>query len=541
MNGGEGTAHSTACDVAVIGAGLAGLYAVHRMLGDERGLSVRGFERGPDVGGVWLSNNYPGARVDMEAKDYSYRFSDELRREWQWSELFPSQPEMLSYLGHVADRFDLRRHFDFNTTVSSLTWDGATATWVIGTDDGRTCRARFVMAGTGGQSIAKDPDFPGLENFGGAVYATSAWSAQGSDLMNKRVGVIGTGTSAVQAIPKIAEQAAHLTVFQRTPGYAIPLRNRLTTWQERHETAERSRAVRALAEMAFGGMAYDVPAPSALAVDDAERQRVYDKYYARGGFQFLASSFADLLVDERANQTAAQYIRDRIAERVRDPHTARLLTPNDYPYGARRAVMETCYYETFNRDNVTLVDVRKAPITEVTETGLRTVENSYDLDVIVLALGFDSFTGPLLRLGITGRDGLSLDAAWSDGPRTYLGLASHGFPNLFMIAGPQSPAPLNNGVMAIEEHVEFISGAINHTLSRGSSTIEPRAAAQKQWCEQVNAIAEATLVPKANSWMMGSNIPGKPRAVLAFLAGAPAYRQICADVVANAYQGFHIT
>jgi cation diffusion facilitator CzcD-associated flavoprotein CzcO len=276
----------------------------------------------------------------MEAKDYSYRFSEELRRKWQCSELFPSQPEILSYLGHVADRFGLRRHFEFNTTVTSLTWDAASATWVIGTDDGRTCRARFVLTGTGGDSVANDPDFPGLEHFGGAVYVTSAWPARGADLMNKRVGVIGTGTSAAQVIPKIAQQVAHLTVFQRTPCYAIPLRNRLTTWEERHETAERFRAVRARAEVAFSGIAYDVPAPSALAVDDAERQRIYDKYYARGGFQFLASSFADLLVDEGANQTAAQYIRDRIAERVRDPRTAELLTPNDYLFAAKRAVMD---------------------------------------------------------------------------------------------------------------------------------------------------------------------------------------------------------
>ncbi|MGY4647820.1 flavin-containing monooxygenase [Mycobacterium sp. URHB0021] len=529
-------------DVVIIGAGISGLYAMYR-LRDGLGLRVHGFERGADVGGVWLWNSYPGARVDMEAKDYAYRFSPELRQEWQWSELFPSQPEILSYLGHVADRFDLRRDINFNTSVTSLDWDDDTATWRVQTGDGRTCRARFVIAASGSMSAPKEPEFSGVKLFDGAVYTTYAWPSEGADLTNKRVGVIGTGTSGAQVIPKIAEQAAHLTVFQRTPSYAIPLRNRLSTWEERQETPEKYRAMRELADTTYGGLAYDLPAPSALAVDDAERKQIYDKYYARGAFQFLASTFADLLTDEDANETAAQYIRDRIAERVHNPETAELLTPRDYPFSTKRAVMETGYYETFNRDNVTLVTVRDAPIEEITTAGVRTAKRLYELDVIVLATGFDVATGPLLRLNITGRGGLTLQDAWRDGPRTYLSIASHGFPNLFTILGPQGPAPMANNVMCIEEHVEFAANAIEHVLDRELSTFEATADAQQQWTEQVNAIAEMTLIPKAktSTWFMGTNIPGKPRASVAFLAGAPTYRQICADVVLNGYRGFDLT
>lgn len=529
-------------DVVIVGAGISGLYAMHR-LRDELGLRVHGFERGTDVGGVWLWNCYPGARVDMEAKDYSYRFSPELRQEWQWSELFPSQPEMLAYLGHVADRFCLRRDFTFNTSVTALTWNDGTATWTVETSDGNTSRARFVVAASGSMSAPKQPEFPGLELFNGTVYATYAWPADGADLTNKRVGVIGTGTSGAQVIPKIAEQAARLTVFQRDPGYAAPLRNRLSTWEERHETPERCQATRELADTTYSGLAYDPPAPSALAVGDTERKQVYDKYYARGAFQFMTSTFADLLTDARANETAAQYLRDRIAERVHNPQTAELLTPRHHPYGAKRAVMETGYYETFNRHNVTLVSVRDATIEEITADGVRTTDKQYDLDVIVLATGFDVSTGPLLRLNITWRDGLTLQDAWHDGPHTYLSVASHGFPNLFMVLGPQGPGPTSNNVMCIEELVEFTSDAIEHVLDRGLSTFEATAGAQQQWTEKVHAIADMALVSTATTttWFMGTNIPGKPRAPIGFLAGAQVFRQICVDVVANQYRGFELT
>jgi cation diffusion facilitator CzcD-associated flavoprotein CzcO len=479
----------------------------------------------------------------MEAKDYAYRFSAQLRREWQWSELFPAQPEILSYLGHVADRFGLRRSIAFNTSVTSLTWDADEASWTVATSDGNTCRTRFVVLASGSMSAPKRPEFPGVELFQGAVYATYAWPRKGVDLMNTRAGVIGTGTSAAQAIPKIAEQVAHLVVFQRTPNYAMPLRNRLTTWEERHESPDQYQATRAEADITFTGLAYDLPTPSALAVDDAERKRVYDKYYARGGFQFLTASFADLLTDQSANDTAAQYIRDRIAERVRDPMTAEMLTPRGYPYGTKRAVMETGYYEAFNRDNVTLVDVRNAPIEEITPTGVRTAKRHYELDVIVLATGFDVMTGPLQALGITGREGTTLENAWRHGPRTYLGITTHGFPNMFMIAGPQGPSPFANNVVCIEEDVEFAADAIKYVLDRGLSTFEASAEAQQEWSDLVDAIAETTLIPKAKTttWFMGTNIPGKPRASLAFLGGAPMYRQISAEVVADAYRGFDLT
>jgi cation diffusion facilitator CzcD-associated flavoprotein CzcO/acetyl esterase/lipase len=527
-------------DVVVIGAGFGGLYAVHK-LRDELGLTVRGFDLAGGPGGTWWWNRYPGARCDIESVHYSYSFSDEIQREWQWTERFPAQPEILSYLEFVADKLDVRKEFEFATRVTSVVWDDEDKTWTVTTDSGASTTARFVIAATGNLSIPKArSEFPGLEGFAGEVYATSSWPHEGVDLAGKRVGVIGTGSTGIQVIPEIARQADHLTVFQRTANYAVPLRNEPVEPPRRRWLAENWRQVRAKSRDRFLGAPYELPEPSALAVTEEQRRARYDRLWAEGGFRMVTSSYGDVLFDEKANDTVAEYVREQIRERVHDPKTAELLCPTDHPYGTKRPALETDYFLTFNRDNVDLVDVRTSPIEEVTATGVRTGEREYELDVIVLATGFDAITGPLLNLGFVGRDGVTLARRWADGPRTYLGIAVSGFPNLFTITGPQSAVALYNNPLAIEDHVEFAAAAIKHVLDSGAVTIETNEAAERAWQAEVEGILNLTLLPRANSWYMGANVPGKPRATFVFAGGAPLYRAICADVVNKGYAGFAI-
>ncbi|WP_028936363.1 flavin-containing monooxygenase [Pseudonocardia spinosispora] len=530
----------TDVDVVIVGAGYVGIYAVHR-LRDQLGLSVLAFDSAGDVGGTWYWNQYPGARCDIESVHYSYSFSEELQREWRWSERYAAQPEILAYLNHVADRFDVRRSMRFRTRITSIVWDDDAVHWRVGTDDGAVTTARFVMSGAGNVSLPKKPEFPGMEDFRGEVYATHRWPHEGADLRGKRVGVIGTGASGIQLIPVIAGEVEHLTVFQRTPNYASPLRNRPLTDDEYDEVVANYRDIRTAARQNFMGITADPARPSAKGASEEERREVYDHYYQRGGFHLLISSYQDLLFDPESNETLAQYVRDRIAERVEDPAVAELLSPTDHPYGTKRVPMETNYYETFNRDNVTLVDVRSAPIERVTETGIRVGGTDHELDVIVSAMGFDAFTGALLDMGVVGRGGLSLREKWADGPRTYLGIAAQGFPNFFMITGPQSAVALYNNPSAIEDHVEFASDAIKHTLDHGLDTIEATSDAESGWVRTVEEMAQTSLFPRARSWYMGANIPGKPISPMLYLGGAPAYRQICADVVEGGYHGFDLS
>lgn len=527
-------------DVVIVGAGFSGLYAMHRFR-DQMGLHVCGIEAASDVGGTWYWNRYPGARCDIESVHYSYSFSEELQQEWKWSERYAAQPDILAYLNHVADRFALRRDFRFNTRVTAMTWDDTSSVWHVGTDEGVAVTARFVILGSGGLSVPKKPEFPGLEDFQGELYATHHWPHEGVDLAGKPVGVIGTGASGIQLIPAIAEQVEHLTVFQRTANYATPLRNRPIDPEEWRQVLSNYPKIRVASRNNFLGIDADRPERSAKLASEQDRRERYDRYYAMGGFYLLISSYADLLVDRESNETIASYIRDRIAERVHDPAVAELLTPKDHPYGTKRPPMETHYYEAFNRSNVTLVDVKNDPIQAVTPNGVRTSGNEYKLDVLVLATGFDAFTGALLDLGITGRDRLTLNEKWADGVNTFLGIASHGFPNLFMIGGPQSAAAFYNVPLAVEDHVEFASDAIQYMLEKELHTIEPSAEAERDWVDLVNKLADRTLFPLTDSWWMGANIPGKPRSILMFIAGAPAYRQICADVVDNDYKGFDFT
>lgn len=527
-------------DAIVIGAGFTGLYALHK-LRDQLGLRVQVFEAGDGVGGTWYWNRYPGARCDIESIHYSYSFSDELQQEWEWSEKYASQPEILRYLEHVADRFNLREDIEFNTRITSALWNEDGGYWEVGSANGSTATARYLISGAGNLSVPKDPEFNGIEAFSGEVYLTGKWPKKGVDFTGKRVAIIGTGSSGIQAITEIAKEAASLTVFQRTPNYATPLGNAPADSQRVTEVKANYPAVRDAARNSFIGVPYDQAQPSALAVSAEERRRTFDECWSIGGFKFFIDTFQDVLFDKAANDTISDYVRERIRQRVSNPAIAELLTPTNHPYGTKRPPFETNYYETYNRDNVTLIDVSKAPVVAVTETGVRTTAAVYEYDVIVLATGFDAMTGPLLEMGIVGRGGQKLADKWADGPHTYLGLSTHGFPNLFLITGPQSPSVLYNMPLAIEDHVDFVADAIDHLRQTGLNTIEPTREAEASWVKHANELAQATLLPGTDSWWMGANIVGKPRVCLVYLGGAPAYRQICSDVVAKGYEGFALS
>lgn len=527
------------CDAVVIGAGFAGLYALH-VLRDRLDLSVLAIDQAGGVGGVWYWNCYPGARCDIESYNYSYSFSDELQQDWQWSERFAGQPEILRYLEHVADRFDLRRDIRLGTRIESASWDDDRARWVVATDRGDRVSARYLISGAGNLSASKKPDLDGLDDFAGQVYSTARWPRGGVDFTGQRVGVIGTGSSGIQVIPHIATQAAHLTVFQRTANYATPVGNGPMDPEFTRLVKAEYADLRRRSRNGFAGLPYDQQAPSALAVSEDERFRVYQERWAQGGFRMFLDSYADLFYDENANETAAEFIRAKIRERVVDPVTAEVLSPRDHSYATKRPPLESGYYETFNRADVELVDLRACPVDRVIPAGIRTRGSQpadHPLDAIVLALGFDGFTGPLLRMNIRGRDGLPLQRHWSQGPRTYLGLMTHGFPNLFTITGPQSPSQFSNHPLAVEDHVDWLADCIRHLREHGVARVEPSAEAEQRWCEHTDEVATGALLTHTDSWFMGSNVPGKPRALLIYLGGARAYRQICDDVAERGYQG----
>nr|AMK59178.1 flavin-binding monooxygenase [uncultured bacterium UPO43] len=527
-------------DALVVGAGFAGLYALHK-LRDQMGLRVRVYEAGGGVGGTWYWNRYPGARCDIESHQYSYSFSEALQQEWRWSEKYAAQPEILRYLEHVAERFDLKRDITFDTRISGARFDEANNEWVLEVAGRAVARAPFLISALGTLSAPKPPEYPGFDSFRGQVYVTGTWPHAGVDFTGQRVAVIGTGASGVQAIPEIARQAAQLTVFQRTPNFATPSRNGPMTADYEQSIKSRYAALRRQARESFGGIPFDQIQPSALAVSPEERRQVYERCYAEGGFRLFFDSFADLLIDPEANRTAAEFVHEKIRSRVKDPAVAELLCPKDHPYGTKRPPLEMDYYETYNRDNVRLVDLHRTPIEAITPQGIRTTEGEHEFDSIVLATGFDASTGPLLRMNVRGRGGLRLNDKWADGPRTYLGLAVQGFPNLFVITGPQSPSVLYNMPLAIEDHVEWAADCIAYLRARNLSAIEPTLDAEDRWIAHTNEVAAGTLLPRANSWYMGANVPGKPRAPLVYLGGAPAYRKICDEVAAEDYRGFVLT
>ena len=523
------------CDAVVVGAGFGGMYMLHRLRG--LGLSAVVFEAGGDVGGTWYWNRYPGARCDVESMQYSFGFSDDLQQDWRWSERYAAQPEILRYAGHLADRFDLRRDIRFETKVTSAHFDEAAGRWTVRTSGGDVVRARFCVMATGCLSTARLPDFPGRDSFRGNTYHTGAWPHEGVDFTGQRVGVVGTGSSAIQAIPQIARQAAHLLVFQRTPNYSVPSRNRPmapdyeSEWKA--DYAERRRRAKETRTAILLGL-NDRPA---LDASEAEREAEFEARWQVGGFTFMAA-FNDLLLNKAANDTAANFVRAKIRDIVRDPAVAERLTPKDYPIGTKRLCVDTDYFATYNRANVTLVDVREAPIEAITPDGLRTVDAGYALDSIVFATGFDAMTGTLLAMDIAGRDGRTLRAEWAGGPRTYLGLTVAGFPNLFLITGPGSPSVISNMIAAIEQHVDWIVGCLAHMRAHGAATVEATDAAEEAWSAHVTEVGHRTLYPQANSWYMGANIPGKPRVLLPYLGGFPAYRRKCDAVAAGGYEGF---
>ncbi|SIR08714.1 NAD(P)/FAD-dependent oxidoreductase [Bosea sp. TND4EK4] len=523
-------------DVAIIGAGFSGLYLIHRLR--RMGFSVRAFETASDIGGTWYWNRYPGARCDVESMQYSYSFDEDLQQEWNWSERFATQPEILSYAQHVAERFDLKRDVELDTTIESAVYDQAARSWTLTTDKGAAVSARFCVMATGCLSAARDPEINGAETFGGEVYRTGNWPHRPVDLAGKRVGVIGTGSSAIQAIPEIAKTAGHLFVFQRTPNFSVPAKNAALTpdyvasWKNDYPALRRRAR-----EETRSGTIYEFATKSAHAATEEEREAEYQRRWDKGGANFM-HAYNDLVVDEAANRTAAEFVHRKIREIVKDTRTADLLSPKDYPIFTKRICVDTDYYATFNRPNVTLVDIRTDPIEAITPGGIRTAGGHYDLDVLIYATGFDAMTGALNRIDIRGRDGRDLRSKWAHGPRAYLGLMSAGFPNLFMVTGPGSPSVLSNVITSIEQHVEFITDCIAHMRKKARAEIEPEAAAEDAWVAHVGEVAAGTLLTKAASWYMGANIPGKPRVFMPYVGGVDRYRRTCNEIVAKGYQGF---
>jgi cyclohexanone monooxygenase len=472
---------------------------------------------------------------------YSYSFSDELQQQWDWSERYAPQPEILKYANHVADRFDLRRDIQFSTRVQSAVFDERANEWSVTTSDGKTVTAQFVILATGCLSNARMPDIKGLGDFKGKVYHTGHWPHEPVDFTGRRVAVIGTGSSGIQSVPVIAEQAGHLTVFQRTANFSIPARNAPLTEEERQAFRQNYPEIRRFArEEARNGIYTEMPDRGALEDGDNERRARYEARWERGGLTFMAV-YNDLALDKAANDTAADFVRGKIAEIVEDPQTARLLQPTSHPIGTKRICIDSDYFATFNRPNVTLVDIRSNPIEEILPDGVRAGGKIYEVDALVLATGFDAMTGSVAKIDISGRGGRTLNQKWAEGPRTYLGLMSHDFPNLFIITGPGSPSVLSNMIVSIEQHVDWIADCVTWMRERGLEAMEANKEAEDTWVAHVNEVAHGTLYPQANSWYMGANIPGKPRIFMPYIGGVGAYRQICNDVAAKGYEGFTMT
>jgi len=524
-------------DALIIGAGFAGLYQLH-CLRDRLGLRAQVLEAGGDLGGTWYWNRYPGARCDSESHAYRYFFSRELSDEWESTERYPGPPEIRAYLDHVAGKFDLRRDIRFGVRVMAARFDESTNRWQVETESGERCTATYLVAAVGCLSAANVPDIPGLKEFRGKWYHTGQWPHQGVDFAGKRVGQIGTGSTGIQAAPVIAQTAAHLTVFQRTANYSVPARNAPLTPEFRRWVKDNYEEIRGVAHTTVNGHAFRISERKVAEVTPEQRQAIYEAAWETGGLQFRAT-FHDLLTDRAANDTAAEFLKARIRAVVKDPATAAALANIDHPYAAKRPPIDTDYFETFNRPNVSLVDLRADPIERITPTGIKTRSREHPLDIIVFATGFDALTGPLLKMDIRGRAGRSLREDWKAGPETYLGLQVPGYPNLFTITGPGSPSVLTNMPVAIEQHVEWITGCIAHLRECGARTIEPSAEAARHWGERVQQAARATLLWDAkHSWYFGANVAGKPQVFMPYAGGLQHYRKICDGVAAKGYEGF---
>ena len=525
-------------DVVVVGAGMAGLYLAYRL--SRAGYRFRVFEAADDLGGTWYWNRYPGARVDIPSVDYMYSFDPDWRRDWQWSEKYATQSEILRYLNHVADKHDLRRHITFSTRVRRARWDDDASLWHVSTDgDEVTCR--FVVMASGCLSMPKPAEVDGLERFAGEVYFTSSWPHEPIDFRDKRVAVIGTGSSGVQSIPVIAQQARELVVFQRTPNFSIPARNGPLSAEKLAQLANEAE-YRAASKVSFGGIAnMDRSIIPTFSVSETERQQRYERAWESGLLFETFTVFADVGSNPAANHEFAEFVRNKIRSIVDDPQTAADLCPTDHPIGMKRPCLDTNYYATYNLPHVRLVNVRKHPIRHVTETGIDTADESLTFDAIVFATGFDAVTGAIAAVDIRGRNDLALKDKWAHGPQTYLGLTAVGFPNLFFITGPGSPSVLSNMIVSIEQHTDWVLDCLDHLSASGFDVIEPTETAEAGWIQHVNDCADITLYPAANSWYMGANVPGKPRVFLPYCAGVDFYRISCDEVVARDYLGFKLS
>lgn len=521
-------------DAVVIGGGFAGLRALHTLR--EAGGSVVLLESADDIGGVWYFNQYPGARCDVESFDYSYRFSPELEQEWRWTERYATQPEILSYINHVADRFDLRRNIELNTRIVRAAFDEKSACWTVEAEDGRLWRCRRLISALGQLSTPKETTYPGQESFGGRIIYSAKWPKDAVDFTGKRVAIIGTGSSGVQMTPVIARQAAQLTVFQRTANYSIPAANAPVSDEEDRQVKAAYRDRREAARNSPSGLGFVPDTRSATEVPADERERVYEAAWNRLGFGF-ALAFKDILLNEESNATASDFIRGKIAEQVHDPVLRDKLTPKGFPFGARRPSVDSGFFSTFNRDNVRLVDIRQTPITGFTESGISTSDAEYPFDIVIYATGFDAFTGSLSKLDIIGRGGMTLKDKWAAGPVSYLGIGVHGFPNLFIIGGPGSPSLLSNVILSSEEQIDWLAELFAYCGRNGIDLVEATADAESKWVAHVNERAQETLYMKAESYYVGAEMPGKPRVFMPYSGGVRGYRRILERTAQNGYEG----
>lgn len=526
-------------DVVIVGAGLGGLYALHKLRG--LGMTVRVFEAGSGIGGTWFWNRYPGARCDIESMEYSYSFSDELQQEWKWPERYGTSPRSCA-TSSMSPTASTCAAISSSTPASPKRASIRTPTCGPCGPRREAVQARFCVMATGNLSTPRVPDFKGIHDFKGDWYHSGLWPADGVDFTGKRVAVVGTGSSAIQMIPLIAQQASHLYVFQRTANFSLPAQNRPMDRQYeqsfKQSYPQRRQEAR---QTGFGVSGYPVPTQSALEVSAEERRQKYEALWARGGSIGFLSCYSDFLVNPEANETAAEFVRDKIRGLVRDPAVAELLTPRDHPIGTKRLCLDSGYYETYNRDNVTLVDARSAPIQEITPAGIRTSEREYAVDAIAFATGFDAMTGALREIDIRVEGGPALADSWQGGPQTYLGLTVPGFPNLFIITGPGSPGVKSQMIHSIEQHTDWVADCLAHLRDHGLSRIEARPDAGEEWVAHVNEVANSTLYPLANSWYVGANIPGKPRIFMPYVAGVGVYRQKCDQVAAAGYEGFELS
>lgn len=526
---------SESIDVVIVGAGFSGLYLIHRLR--REGYSLRVFERGDGVGGTWYWNRYPGARCDVESMQYSYSFDEQLQQDWHWPEKFSAQPDILAYANHVADRFDLRKEIDFETEVTAAHFEEAAGRWLVETDKGERLSARYFIMATGCISTAQVPDIEGLSAYKGNTYHTGKWPHEKVDFSGQRIAVIGTGSSGIQAIPVLAKEAAHVAVFQRTANYSLPAQNMKMTPEYEGEWKDDYKARRMEMRYTPQGSLRDLNDEPAMSVSAKRRREVYTERWATGGSTLLGS-FNNLLNDQNSNDTAAEFVRQQIRNTVNDPETAELLCPKDHPIGTKRICIDSGYYQTFNRDNVELVDIKNTPIERITETGLITNGRRFEFDSIVFATGFDAMTGTLFNVDIRGRGDQALKDKWYAGPRTYLGLMSEAFPNMFMVTGPGSPSVKGNMLNSLEQHVDFVTDSILYMREHDYELMEPTREAENDWVDHVQETANRTLFPRANSWYMGANIPGKPRLFMPYIGGVGRYRKKSELIVANGYEGF---